>query len=73
MLVLIFVGNDGFDLDTITFFVMVKNVVVVGNYYNCGGGVSNIFFDVSSRGLIDDGRIKFDVIVLGSWVRSCRS
>ena len=73
MLVLVSAGNDGPDADTITPPATAKNVIAVGNHHNRGGGAPANLAQSSSRGPVDDGRIKPDLTAPGSWVRSCRS
>ena len=50
-----------------------KNLLAVGNSQNRYSGAPNSIMDGSSRGPVDDGRIKPDVIAPGGYVRSCKA
>ena len=71
--VLFAAGNDGPDSDTIGAPGTAKNTITVGNSQNRYQGAPNSIMDGSSRGPVDDGRIKPDVIAPGGYVRSCRA
>ena len=66
-------GNDGPQSDTIGSPATAKNLVAVGNSQNRYSGAPNSIMDGSSRGPVDDGRIKPDVIAPGGYVRSCKA
>ena len=66
-------GNDGPDSDTIGSPATAKNLLAVGNSQNRYTGAPNNIMDGSSRGPVDDGRIKPDVIAPGGYVRSCKA
>ena len=66
-------GNDGPDSDTIGSPATAKNLLAVGNSQNRYSGAPNSIMDGSSRGPVDDGRIKPDVIAPGGYVRSCKA
>ena len=71
--VLFAAGNDGPDSDTIGAPATAKNTITVGNSQNRYQGSPNSIMDGSSRGPVDDGRIKPDIIAPGGYVRSCRA
>ncbi|MEC8789493.1 MAG: S8 family serine peptidase [Candidatus Thermoplasmatota archaeon] len=66
-------GNDGPGSDTIGSPATAKNLLAVGNSQNRYTGAPNNIMDGSSRGPVDDGRIKPDVIAPGGYVRSCKA
>ena len=66
-------GNDGPQSDTIGAPATAKNTITVGNSQNRYSGAPSTIMDGSSRGPVDDGRIKPDVIAPGGFVRSCRA
>ena len=66
-------GNDGPNSDTIGSPATAKNLLTVGNSQNRYSGAPNSIMDGSSRGPVDDGRIKPDVIAPGGYVRSCKA
>ena len=66
-------GNDGPDSDTITPPATAKNVVTVGMHQNRYQGAPDYIMQGSSRGPLDDGRIKPDVLAPGGYVWSCRA
>ena len=66
-------GNDGPGSDTIGSPATAKNLLAVGNSQNRYSGAPNSIMDGSSRGPVDDGRIKPDVIAPGGYVRSCKA
>jgi len=66
-------GNDGPGSDTIGSPATAKNLLAVGNSQNRYAGAPNSIMDGSSRGPVDDGRIKPDVIAPGGYVRSCKA
>ena len=71
--VLFAAGNDGPDSDTIGAPGTAKNTITVGNSQNRYSGAPNSIMDGSSRGPVDDGRIKPDILAPGGYVRSCRA
>ena len=66
-------GNDGPDSDTITPPATAKNAVTVGMHQNRYQGAPDFIMEGSSRGPLDDGRIKPDILAPGGYVRSCRA
>ena len=66
-------GNDGPNSDTIGAPGTAKNTITVGNSQNRYSGAPNTIMDGSSRGPVDDGRIKPDILAPGGYVRSCRA
>ena len=66
-------GNDGPDPDTVTPPATAKNVVTVGMHQNRYQGAPDYIMQGSSRGPVDDGRIKPDVLAPGGYVWSCRA
>ena len=66
-------GNDGPDSDTVTPPATAKNVVTVGMHQNRYQGAPDYIMQGSSRGPVDDGRIKPDVLAPGGYVWSCRA
>ena len=66
-------GNDGPQSDTIGAPATAKNTITVGNSQNRYSGAPSTIMDGSSRGPVDDGRIKPDVLAPGGFVRSCRA
>ena len=66
-------GNDGPDPDTVTPPATAKNVVTVGMHQNRYQGAPDYIMQGSSRGPLDDGRIKPDVLAPGGYVWSCRA
>ncbi len=66
-------GNDGPNPDSITPPATAKNVITVGMHQNRYQGSPDYIMDGSSRGPVDDGRIKPDVLAPGGYVRSCRA
>ena len=66
-------GNDGPDSDTISPPATAKNVITVGMHQNRYQGAPDYIMQGSSRGPIDDGRIKPDVLAPGGYVWSCRA
>ena len=73
LVVLFAAGNDGPDSDTIGAPGTAKNTITVGNSQNRYSGAPNTIMDGSSRGPVDDGRIKPDILAPGGYVRSCRA
>ena len=73
LVVLFAAGNDGSDPDTIGSPATAKNTITVGNSQNRYQGSPNTIMDGSSRGPVDDGRIKPDILAPGGYVRSCRA
>jgi subtilisin family serine protease/uncharacterized membrane protein len=73
LVVLFAAGNDGPDSDTIGSPATAKNTITVGNSQNRYQGAPNSIMDGSSRGPVDDGRIKPDILAPGGYVRSCRA
>ena len=71
--VLFAAGNDGPDSGTVGAPGTAKNTITVGNSQNRYQGSPNSIMDGSSRGPVDDGRIKPDIIAPGGYVRSCRA
>ncbi len=71
--VLFAAGNDGPNSDTIGAPGTAKNTITVGNSQNRYSGAPNTIMDGSSRGPVDDGRIKPDILAPGGYVRSCRA
>ena len=71
--VLFAAGNDGPDSDTIGAPATAKNTITVGNSQNRYQGSPNTIMDGSSRGPVDDGRIKPDILAPGGFVRSCKA
>ncbi len=71
--VLFAAGNDGPNSDTIGAPGTAKNTITVGNSQNRYSGAPNSIMDGSSRGPVDDGRIKPDILAPGGYVRSCRA
>ena len=66
-------GNDGPQSDTIGSPATAKNLIAIGNSQNRYSGAPNSIMDGSSRGPVDDGRIKPDLIAPGGYVRSCKA
>ena len=66
-------GNDGPQSDTIGSPATAKNLIAVGNSQNRYQGAPNTIMDGSSRGPVDDGRIKPDLLAPGGFVRSCKA
>jgi len=66
-------GNDGPNYDTISPPATAKNAVTVGMHQSRYSGAPDYIMDGSSRGPMDDGRIKPDVLAPGGYVRSCRA
>ena len=73
LVVLFAAGNDGPGSDTIGSPATAKNTITVGNSQNRYQGSPNTIMDGSSRGPVDDGRIKPDILAPGGYVRSCRA
>ncbi|RZD39720.1 MAG: hypothetical protein CXT71_03125 [Methanobacteriota archaeon] len=73
LVILFAAGNDGPDPDTIGSPATAKNTITVGNSQNRYSGAPNTIMSGSSRGPVDDGRIKPDILAPGGYVRSCRS
>jgi len=73
LVVLFAAGNDGPGSDTIGAPATAKNTITVGNSQNRYQGSPNTIMDGSSRGPVDDGRIKPDILAPGGYVRSCRA
>ncbi len=71
--VLFAAGNDGPDSGTVGSPGTAKNAITVGNSQNRYQGAPNSIMDGSSRGPVDDGRIKPDIVAPGGYVRSCRA
>tara|TARA_Y100001980_G_C14556130_1_gene346547 strand:- start:4539 stop:9119 length:4581 start_codon:yes stop_codon:yes gene_type:complete len=71
--VLFAAGNDGPDSDTVSPPATAKNVVTVGMHQNRYQGAPDYIMQGSSRGPVDDGRIKPDVLAPGGYVWSCRA
>ena len=71
--VLFAAGNDGPDSGTVGSPGTAKNTITVGNSQNRYQGAPNSIMDGSSRGPVDDGRIKPDIVAPGGYVRSCRA
>ncbi len=69
--VLFSAGNDG--TTGISPPATAKNSIAVANHHNRGGSAPDTLAQSSSRGPVDDGRIKPDIAAPGSWVRSCKS
>ena len=66
-------GNDGPEPDTVSPPATAKNVVTVGMHQNRYSGAPDYIMQGSSRGPLDDGRIKPDVLAPGGYVWSCRA
>lgn len=66
-------GNDGPDPDTVSPPATAKNAVTVGMHQNRYQGAPDYIMQGSSRGPLDDGRIKPDVLAPGGYVWSCRA
>lgn len=66
-------GNDGPNPDTIGPPSTAKNSVTVGMHQNRYSGQPDTIMSGSSRGPVDDGRIKPDVLAPGGYVRSCKA
>ena len=66
-------GNDGPDPDTVSPPATAKNAVTVGMHQNRYSGAPDYIMQGSSRGPLDDGRIKPDVLAPGGYVWSCRA
>ena len=66
-------GNDGPNTDTIGPPSTAKNSVTVGMHQNRYSGAPDTIMSGSSRGPVDDGRIKPDVLAPGGYVRSCKA
>ncbi len=66
-------GNDGPDSNTVTPPATAKNVITVGMHQNRYQGAPDYIMQSSSRGPVDDGRIKPDVLAPGGYVWSCRA
>ena len=66
-------GNDGPNPDTIGPPSTAKNSVTVGMHQNRYSGAPDTIMSGSSRGPVDDGRIKPDVLAPGGYVRSCKA
>ncbi len=66
-------GNDGPENNTIGSPATAKNLLAVGNSKNRYSGAPSVIMDGSSRGFVEDGRIKPDVIAPGGYVRSCKA
>ncbi len=66
-------GNDGPNSDTVSPPATAKNVVTVGMHQSRYSGAPDTIMSGSSRGPLDDGRIKPDVLAPGGYVRSCRA
>ena len=66
-------GNDGPNADTIGPPSTAKNSVTVGMHQNRYSGAPDTIMSGSSRGPVDDGRIKPDVLAPGGYVRSCKA
>ena len=73
LVVLFAAGNDGPNSDTIGSPGTAKNTITVGNSQNRYSGAPNSIMDGSSRGPVDDGRIKPDILAPGGYVRSCKA
>jgi len=69
--VLFSAGNDG--QTGVSPPATAKNSIAVANHHNRGGSAPDSIAQSSSRGPVDDGRIKPDIAAPGSWVRSCKS
>jgi len=69
--VLFSAGNDG--ATGLSPPATAKNSIAVANHHNRGGSAPDTLAQSSSRGPVDDGRIKPDISAPGSWVRSCKS
>ncbi len=69
--VLFSAGNDG--TTGLSPPATAKNSIAVANHHNRGGSAPDTLAQSSSRGPVDDGRIKPDISAPGSWVRSCKS
>lgn len=66
-------GNDGPGSDTVSPPATAKNTVTVGMHQNRYSGAPDTIMSGSSRGPLDDGRIKPDVLAPGGYVRSCKA
>ncbi len=66
-------GNDGPDENTVSPPATAKNVVTVGMHQNRYSGAPEYIMQGSSRGPLDDDRIKPDVLAPGGYVWSCRA
>ena len=66
-------GNDGPDSGTISPPATAKNVITVGMHQNRYQGAPDTIMQDSSRGPLDDDRIKPDVLAPGGYVWSCRA
>ncbi len=67
-------GNDGPNAGTIRPPSLAKNVLSVGATGNDKlGSTSDTMVGFSSRGPVEDGRIKPDIVIPGHWVASARS
>lgn len=73
LVILFAAGNDGPDPDTIGSPATAKNTITVGNSQNRYSGAPDTIMSGSSRGPVDDGRIKPDILAPGGYVRSCRA
>ena len=73
MTVLFAAGNDGPDPDTVSPPATAKNAVTVGMHQNRYQGAPDYIMQGSSRGPLDDGRIKPDILAPGGYVWSCRA
>ena len=73
LVILFAAGNDGSDPDTIGSPATAKNTITVGNSQNRYSGAPDTIMSGSSRGPVDDGRIKPDILAPGGYVRSCRA
>ena len=71
--VLFAAGNDGPDPDTVSPPGTAKNAVTVGMHQNRYQGAPDYIMQGSSRGPLDDGRIKPDILAPGGYVWSCRA
>ena len=66
-------GNDGPGSDTVSPPATAKNTVTVGMHQSRYSGAPDTIMSGSSRGPLDDGRIKPDVLAPGGYVRSCKA
>ena len=71
--VLFAAGNDGPDPDTVSPPGTAKNAVTVGMHQNRYQGAPDYIMQGSSRGPLDDSRIKPDILAPGGYVWSCRA
>jgi len=73
LVILFAAGNDGSDPDTVSPPATAKNVITVGMHQSRYSGAPDTIMSGSSRGPVDDGRIKPDILAPGGYVRSCKA